>query len=245
MPLSSIIKAHESIDAAPFTFREVENRSELNHPRVSALEPKEAEPEEPRIDPLQELEEMIQNRLMEAERRAEELESEGYEKGYAQGVKDGAETGLKGMLITRDHLEKLLHAIQALPVKIFSDYREWFIASTLTVARQVIRKELDTHPRILAQLIGSLLEEVEKSQSLILYLNPKDIESLEEHTSLKDILQESNRSFALKPDPGLQRGGCRIETELQLLDAGIETQFALIEQAIRQEEPVAENDPSE
>jgi len=246
MPLSSIIKAHQGMDAVPFSFREVENQSELElHQRASPAAERAVEPEEPEVDPLQELEETIQNRLMEAERRAQELESEGYEKGYAQGLKDGSETGLKGMLIVQEHLDKIFKAMQALPPKIFADYREWFIASTLAVARHVIRKELDTHPGILAHLIGSLLEEVEESHSLILYLNPKDVESLEEHTSLKDILRESNRSFSLRPDPQLERGGCRIETELQLLDASIETQFALIEQAVRQEEPVAENVSSE
>lgn len=244
--MSSIIKAGQSGDAVTFTFQEVENQSGSSAPRPDSRRMDQApEPEEPQIDPLQELEETIQNRLMEAERRAQELESEGYEKGYAQGLKDGSETGLKGMIITQEHLDKLLQLMQALPRKIFKDYREWFVTSTLTVARQVIRKELDTHPEILARLIGSLLDEVQESHSLILHLNPKDIESLEEYTGLKDILQESNRSFALKPDPRLERGGCRMETELQILDASIETRLGLIEQAVRHEEPVAENGPSE
>lgn len=244
--MSRIFKADENVEALPFTFREVENQSRLTeHPLEVLPSEKAPEDEEPPRDPLEELEETIQNRLMEAERHAQELESEGYEKGYAQGMKDGSETGLKSMLITQEHLEKLFQVMQALPRKIFTDYREWFINATLSVAKRVIRKELDTHPQILAHLIGSLLDEVRETNNLTLYLNPRDIDSLEAHTGLKEILKESNRSFTLKPDPQLERGGCRIETEFQILDASMETQFALMEQAVRHEEGVEENGPSE
>lgn len=243
MPLSSIIKANQGVEVTPFTFRHMEDQSGASAGGASgSAEP--AEPEEPPIDPLEELEATIQNRLMEAERHAQELESEGYEKGYAQGLKDGTETGLKSMQITQEHMENLLKLMQALPQKVFKDYREWFITSVFSIARHVIRKELDTHPAILTQLIGSLLGEVQESQSLVLQLNPKDVSVLEEYTGLKEILKESNRAFSLKADPELERGGCRIETELQLIDAGIERQFALMEQAVREEEAVSEDDAS-
>lgn len=240
--MSSIIKSHHASELKSVSFREIDKSPAHESPE----EPSETEEvvEEPQIDPLDELEATIQNRLMEAERRAQELESEGYDKGYAQGMKDGTETGLKSMLITKEQMEKLFAALQTIPKRVFKDYHEWFITNTLAIARQVIRKELDTHPKILAHLIGSLLDEVEASQTVTLYLAPKDIELLEAHTGLKETLRQSDRSFSLKPDPQLERGGCRIETELQLLDADIETRFALIEEALRRNQGAPQEAPA-
>lgn len=246
MRLSNIIKVHQSSEAVPFTFKEVGGLAGTEHPhQPSPSTESDEESEATAVDPLEELEQMIQGRMKEAERRALELESEGYEKGYEQGLKDGTETGRKGMQITQENLDKLLQALQSLPGRILQDYREWFLDSVLAVARQVVQKELETRPEILKQLIHSLLEELEECHSVVITINPRDLGLLEEHTGLKELLRKSVQSLSIKPDPQMGRGGCRIETELQVLDGSIETRFSLVEQALKRTETVDEDGASQ
>lgn len=184
-------------------------------------------------DPIEELEAAIRNRLLEVERTAQELEREAYEKGYAQGERDGMEYGMKSMAIVKDHLERLLGGLQSVPERVLRDYRDWLISTCLAIARKVVGVELETKPKALVKMIDALVIEAEEHQSLTLYLNPKDLGLLEKTTDFKEWSEKAERSLAIRTDVRLARGGCRIESDIQLLDASIETQFSLIERALR------------
>jgi flagellar assembly protein FliH len=261
--LSRIIKARDGSGVAAFDFREIlvgsgekvgaddtppaeeQPVDELGSEAVEES-PEPEEPPEPEVDPLEELEETIRNRLLEAERHAQELEKEAYEKGYAQGQKDGVEYGRKSMKIVQDHLQQLLSGLQAAPETILGDYRNWLLASCLAVLREIVPMTIQIHPQALLHLIDGLLEEAAGGQTLTIHLNPADLDLLEKNTDLKERMQSGDRRFAVKADPGVKRGGCRAENDIQLLDATIETQLALFEEALRGHEPdKQDSDPSE
>lgn len=225
--LSKIIKGCEETSVSIFDFQCIE--------RVDACEA--APPSTPKDHPPQgsgseqELEARIQQRLLDAERKALELEKEGYEKGYEQGMRDGMEYGRKSMVIAQEHLQRIVSRLEALPGQIIEDYKDWFVQTILRAVRYLVRKELDAHPEILLQTLESLLYETGDDDAVTVFLHPKDIglvqSSLEEEGGpLK------RRSLQLKPDPELERGGCRVETPLQVLDAALETQLALLERAL-------------
>ena len=235
--MSKIIKAHEQSEIAPFDFREIERGTVYFPEQESASKPEEAQEAEPPPDPMAELENTIQKRLLETERRAQEIEKEAYEKGYAQGQKDGLEYGRKSMQIVKERVEELVAGLQDLPEKVFKDYRDWFLQTCLTIARRIVRRELAAQPEALTQLIDSLLADAEAGQALTLYLHPSDLEMIKKHTDFLASTERSDRKLILKPDPGLDRGGCRLESEIQLLDASVEAQFALFEEALLQYGP--------
>lgn len=184
-------------------------------------------------DSLRELEQTIQERLLEAERRAQEIEREAYEQGYAQGLKDGTEFGRKSMDVTREQMERLFGELQALPSRVLQDYRNWLVASCLAISKHVIQRELRTRPQALLKLIQNLLAEVETTQSVTLTLHPKDLDMLIRHADFAAQTEGAASALVVKTDPGLERGGCRIETDIQLIDGGIDTQLAQIEQALK------------
>ncbi len=187
------------------------------------------------LDPglLDDVEAAIQNRLLELERRAQEIEEEAYSKGYAQGEKDGFEVGKKSMLIVKDRIERLLAGLEELPQKVFNDYRDWLLSSSLSIARKIVGIELSTQPQALAPLIDALLHEAEAHQTLTLCLNPKDLDLLEKHMDLKQRSEEARHPFNLRTDDSLERGGCRLESDIQFIDATLETRFSLLEQTLR------------
>ncbi len=229
--MSNIIKASESPACVPFGFDEIEVFSGLR-PRDS-VGCEEPEAEDLAVDPLKELEETIQERLLEAERRAEEIERDAYEQGYAQGLKDGTEYGRKSMQVTQEQMEALFETLQALPSQVLHDYRNWLVASCVAITKHVIQKELRTRPQVLLQLVQDLLAEVESSQSVTLTLHPKDLEMLTRHTNFTVPANSSEGPFVVKTDPGMERGSCCVESDIQLIDAGIDKQLVRIEQELK------------
>ena len=237
--MSKIIKAGQIASVTPFDFLN------MNEPAADESEQRAGEPEIPEQaeqDPFSDLEEIIRNRLLEAQTRAEELESEGYEKGYAQGLKDGTEYGTKSMEVVSEQFERLFAGVQDLPRHVFKDYRNWLLATSITISRQIVKKELQTRPELIVGLIESLLTQTEEDQGVAIYLHPKDLDLLRNHTSLENLIDSGERPLSLKPDSQMERGGCRLESDIRMIDASIETQFSLIEEALFNQAQEEENE---
>lgn len=172
-------------------------------------------------------EQTYRTKLLELERRTQEIEKDAYAKGFAQGEKDGLEYGHKTVQVIKSQLERIVGSMETLPERVFQDYRHWFITTCLAVARRVVQKELAISPEIIAGTLNALLDEAEEHSSLTIYLNPSDVEFMEKRADL--IFNSRGKHFAIKPDGSLARGGCRIESEVQLLDASIDTQFEVLQ----------------
>jgi len=188
--------------------------------------------------PPQDVETTVRNLLLNAERKAQELEEQAYRKGYEQGQKDGFDVGQRTMSIVKSHLEGLFQELKTLPETLLETYRDWLIETCLHIARHLVRRELATDSGELSQLIDTLLREAVADHALTVHLHPDDLAMLEQHLDLKLLAERTGRNFCLKADAHLERGGCRMESEIQLIDASIEKQFDLIEQALRNDEPI-------
>ncbi len=164
-------------------------------------------------------EELYRRKLLELERRTQEIEKEAYSQGFAQGEKDGFDYGQKSVQVVKSQLERIVQNMEALPAKILQDYRDWLIRTSIRIARQIVNREIRTSPEIVADTVNALIEEAEEHSTLTVYLNPNDLEIIEKRAEL--ALWANGKHFALKADRDLERGGCRIESAVQLLDASI------------------------
>ncbi len=225
-----IIKADETGELSAFSFGELDDCSRMY--RDGGAEGVLDRDGAPVPDPLVELEETIRQRLLEVERTAQEIESEAYEKGYDQGLKDGTEYGRKTMEVTKEHMERLLSHMEGLPREVLSHYRDWLIEASITISKQIVQEELSIRPELIAGLLSSVIGHAEETHSITVYLHPKDLELVSKHTDLENIFHQSERTLSLKPDPEVAKGGCRLETDIQLIDASLESRFALLKETL-------------
>ena len=172
-------------------------------------------------EPEKDSEQLYRTKLLELERRTQEIEKEAYGKGFSQGEKDGFEYGQKAVQVIKSQLERIAENMEALPTKVFQDYRDWLIQTSIRIARQIVKREVQVSPEIVADTVKTLLEEAEEHSTLTVYLNPNDLELIEKRARL--ALLANRKHFALKVDRHLERGGCRVESALQLLDASMAT----------------------
>lgn len=193
----------------------------------------EAEPEG--TNPFNELEQVIRQRLLEAERRAEELEREAYEKGYEQGRKDGYAIGASSIEKIRERLETVVASMEALPTQVLRDYRQWLIEAALTLARHLFQAAVAVNPSVLEKLVDEILDHMDRSQALTLVLHPKDRDLLQKHGILERWLSTPSDSVGtvrILLDPHISRGGCRVSSALQEVDALVETRLKNLHEAL-------------
>ncbi len=137
-------------------------------------------------NPLDELEQVVRQRLLEAERRAEELEREAYEKGYEQGRKDGYAFGASSIEKIRERLDTVAASLEALPAQVLRDYRQWLIEAALTLARHLFQAAVTVNPSVLEKLVDQILDHMERSQAVTIVFHPKDRDLLQSTASWND-----------------------------------------------------------
>ena len=201
-------------------------RSQPEEPQsVAAPEDQPPEPE-----PEVTAEEMYRRKLLEIERKTQEIERDAYARGFAQGEKDGLDYGQKSIQVVGSQIERLAQNMKSLPEKVLEDYRDWLIRTSIGVARQIVNREIRTEPGIVADLVRDLLEDARQQGALTVYLNPGDLELIEKKAGL--ALQADEKQFILKADRDLERGGCRVESPIQLIEASVSGMFEKLEKEI-------------
>jgi len=153
----------------------------------------------------------------------------GYEAGFESGYKEGRELGqgeaekegrarydkkvretveaLEG--VARDLADPLAAAADALEPEL--------LALVVAMARRVVMAELEQHPEHVARVLGSALGQLpSRNREIRVRINPEDAEILEAYARDRD------ERISWRPDPGVARGGCTIESGPSRIDATLE-----------------------
>jgi len=223
--LSNLLKKNLEPEIAAFGFPLIQDDLS-GRPTLAFADPEGEQVTETQMNS----EELYRRKLLTVERRTQEIERDAYSQGFAQGEKDGYDYGQKSVQVIKSQLERIAQNMEALPAKILQDYRDWLVQTSIRIARQIVNREILTCPEIVADTVSALIEEAEEHGTLTVYLNPHDLEIVEKRAEL--TLGANGKHFVLKADRDLERGGCRIESAVQVLDASIATLFENLEKKL-------------
>jgi flagellar assembly protein FliH len=157
--------------------------------------------------------------------------------GYAQGYRDGL-VALEGF--KKSHAEQ----VDARVEKFFRNLDAEFdalheqLAGSVTrvavqLARQVLRSELQIAPAHVAQVAAEAVEAVLLSaRHITVQLHPQDLPLVAK--GAQEVLQA--RGARLLTNPGIERGGCRVESDAGAIDARIATRWAQAAAALGSDE---------
>ena len=147
--------------------------------------------------------------------------------GYQDGYRDGlvALESFKQSFAAQmtAQLGALVAAFDADFAQLESKIADSVAASATALARQVVRSELVMRPELVAAVASQAVEAVLLSAKHIrVHVHPDDLALVK--AGAADAL--AARSARLMVDAAVSRGGCRIESDLGRIDAGIETRWA-------------------
>lgn len=199
------------------------------------VEVEEAPPEEASPPEVEEVETVAMPTAEEIEafqREArEEAAREGYREGYDQGYQEGYEKGREqGYGAGRDEVDRVVAHLRGVvdglaePLRAVDEQVEQELAAlAVALARQLIRRELKADPgQIVAVAREALGVLPSSSRKVSLYLHPDDLELVRAVLAI----DEDEQRWKLVGDPLLTRGGCRVVSEVSVIDATVEKRMA-------------------
>lgn len=150
--------------------------------------------------------------LRECETVKAAAKKEGYEAGFAEWAKQVAA------------LEKQRDEVRGEINKVVGPL-------ALQAAKKIVGRELEVAPDAVADIIKSSLKAIAQHKQILIYVNPKELETIEgQKESLKAVF-EKLESLSIRPREDIKPGGCVIETELGIINAQLENKWEALERA--------------
>jgi flagellar assembly protein FliH len=184
--------------------------------------------------------------LEEIEQIQQQAHQEGYDQGHKEGFdyghREALEEGRKQIAEKLAGLEQLFGALET-PFKELDDQVEdELLTLVVAMVRQLVRREVRTDPN---QIIGVMREALSilpvNSRDIRVLLHPEDAEIVRELYAVGDTEQ----SWKIIEDPVVQRGGCRVLTDISQVDATLESRLhnliAPLIGGLRSEDPEQES----
>ena len=156
------------------------------------------------------------------------LEREAFAKGFAQGELAGAEAaGQRGEMMLHRLMQTLEELTQVRAQMIHQTERQ-MVQLALAVARRVVQREVSLDPDLLIAMARVAMERLGETAQVKVRLHPEDYEA----AGAARVAQLAGSNVTIVADGHLNRGGCRIESDMGMLDAGVDAQLQEIARAL-------------
>ncbi|SNS61495.1 flagellar assembly protein FliH [Noviherbaspirillum humi] len=165
------------------------------------------------------------------------LREQALQEGYAAGLEQGREEGLRqgyadGMAQSADASQRLQQLTGQLAAEI-GRADEAIAADLLQLAldlsKAMLKDALAARPEMVLPVVGEAIRYLPAlHQPALLYLHPDDMPLVQEH--MHDELTKGG--WRLVEDHHMERGGCRVETATNQVDASLQTRWQRISAAL-------------
>jgi len=154
----------------------------------------------------------------------EAIYKQAYKEGLEKGLAAGKKQGIDEIKASVDSINKVADFISEPLAELDDKVVDELSQLAIIIAKQLLRRELSADPGQVIAVVRAALDALPlNSQNIRIHLNPQDI-SLIEEIYHKDEMA----GFKYIENPSITRGGCKLETDVSVIDATIESQVAAI-----------------
>jgi flagellar assembly protein FliH len=164
--------------------------------------------------------------------RVAAIEREAFATAYAQGEKAGLEAGTKRADAMLRRLSDTLRELDDLRRTMIRQTEHQIVQLAVEMARRILRREVQTDNDLLCAMARVALDRLGDNAPATIRLNPEDYHTIVARHG--GTWAGSNVTVAA--DPAVGRGGCLVESSFGFVDASVEAQFRVLEQALLADE---------
>ena len=167
------------------------------------------------------------NLISRAKEEANSIREAAAKEGYEEGI-NAANQDIDNL---KESMEEFFNAKQDVYDEIAPDILE----ISLDIAKKIIKKEMKESPEILLDNIKDILKGLSKEESkIVLKVNPAQVAMLKQEMPEAVSMAGLEAKVIIVPDENTMEGGCMVTTDNGVIDATIETQLAIISEALKE-----------
>ena len=176
------------------------------------------------------LQQQLSEQIAQSRRQArDEGHEEGRAEGYAAGHADGLAQGRLAAAAEREQLLQLASAFSGELAQANETVSRDVLALALDVAKAILKTALPLHPEMVLPAIEDAMRRLPSVQApALLHLHPDDLALVQSQAGAG----LAANGWRLLADEAIERGGCRIETGSNQVDAELPTRWTRIAAAL-------------
>jgi flagellar assembly protein FliH len=163
----------------------------------------------------------------------EQIKKGAYVEGFAQGEKAGMEAGGKRLEPVLNNFREALSELGKVRKEIYLNAEKDIIELAFAIARKIVCNEVTTNKEAVINVIKEALKKVVDHEGIKIKINPSDLQLIKNAKLHISNLFDNIESFTLEEDETITNGGCVIETKAGDIDARIDKQLEVLEEAFR------------
>ena len=152
-------------------------------------------------------------------REIEEIQQAAWKEGFEQGRRDGLADAQREIARKVAELDALMQTLARPLERLDAEVEQQLVQLCVLLTRHLVRRELRTAPE---EILGTIREAIAllpaHRREVRIHLHPEDARLVREHWQG----DEEARQWRLVEEPGITRGGCRIESVASRIDATVE-----------------------
>lgn len=143
----------------------------------------------------------------------------------AQAQKEGFQEGFKQWAAQTALLEQEI-------IKVRGELEKFLVPVALKAAKKIVGREMELSDDAIVDIVSNTLKSVSQHKKITIYVNKKDLDALERNRSRMKEIFESLEVLSLRERNDIAPGGCIVETEGGIINAQLENQWRILENAL-------------
>ena len=180
--------------------------------------------------------ELLKDALDKAKSQVNEIKSnarkEGYDIGYETGFKKGEEDAKNEFSPFLGTVQEMIKELTGFRKENYDKVEREMVEMIISLAKKVIHFEFSMRENAVQDMIRLAVESVLDKESMVIKINPTDKKYAENFSPELHRLFDEIKNINFESHPGIERGGCIIETNFGVVDASIEKLEEQIDQIL-------------
>lgn len=162
--------------------------------------------------------------------------NQAHKNGYDQGYQKGLQEGLKEAAKVLQQLDKSIKDIIGQREALLDEARKIVLDLVMKISRKVTYDAIEIDPEVTLKIINGVVNSLIDRSTLKIKVNPKHLPIIEQN--INQFLKDSTtiKQISIEPDTRVEYGGCFIETPTGDIDARLQSQFDIVENALKANE---------
>jgi flagellar assembly protein FliH len=182
------------------------------------------------------------DRVAQAQAQADAVREQAYQEGLEAGRREGLAKRYEEAGANLEAFERILEEISRYRDTVRFHVEKDSVRLAVLLAKKILRQELTVNKKVIVQLLGKTLAELEDKGTFRVWLSPADYEFAVAARSTLDKFLGEDQQLSLRAKPDLAAGNVQIESDREVIDLSLESQFhhldALLTQALNERETI-------
>ncbi len=161
-----------------------------------------------------------------------QAEQEGREQGHAEGFAQGESQAREECGPLLETLQGLIEELSTFRNNMYPKVEREMIEMVVALVKKIIHVELSTKEENVQEMIRLAVQSVLDKESMTIQVNPKDKEYAEKFRPELAALFGEIKNVAFEENPGIERGGCVVESNFGTVDARMDQLEAQIDKLL-------------